>query len=141
MPQPFADDAARDAFLAEPRLAILITHREGQPPMGVPVWFEWTGSQVRMFAARGSAKLRRIERDPQVSVLVTNRVGESEAWVAFDGELKVTEDNATDLVGRLGERYWDVSNPEVRKTLDAWVTAKDAFASLSLTPSRIRSGA
>lgn len=36
MPQPFADDAAREAFLAEPRLAILITHREGQPPWASP---------------------------------------------------------------------------------------------------------
>lgn len=141
MPQPFADEAAREAFLAEPRLAILITNREEGPPMGVPVWFEWTGSQVNMFAARGTPKLRRIERDPNVSVLVTNHVGESEAWVAFDGKLEVAEEDASDLVRRLGERYWDVTTPELRKTLEAWVTAKDAFATLTMTPTRIRSGA
>ena len=30
--------------------------------MGVPVWFEWAEGEVRMFAARGSAKLNRLRR-------------------------------------------------------------------------------
>lgn len=136
----FASDAERDAFLAEPRLAILISTRAEGPPMGVPVWFEWADGAVHMFAAANSQKLRRLERDPLVSVLVTNRVGEKEAWVAFDGRIEVSQGDTTELVGRLGEKYWDMNDPELRKTLDLWISAKDAFARLRLVPDRIRSG-
>ena len=135
-----ADDAAREAFLAETRLAILITARRDGPPMGVPVWYEWSGGAVRMFAAADSAKLKRLARDPQCSVLVTNAVGEAEAWVAFDGRIEIEDGDVTGLVARLGERYWDMNDPERRATLDAWIAAKDAFVGLRLVPDRIRSG-
>ena len=140
MATPFADEAALAGFLADPRLATLMTNREGGAPMGVPVWFEWTGSEVLMFAAAGSAKLKRIERDPNISVLVTNHVGEPEAWIAFDGRVSVSPEDASDLIGRLGARYWDLSHPEKRQTLESWQAAKEAFVLLRLTPERIRSG-
>ena len=50
MPNPLADEAKREAFLATPRLAILMTNREDPAPIGVPVWFEWNGTTVEMFA-------------------------------------------------------------------------------------------
>lgn len=52
MPDPLsedanADDAKRDAFLATPRLAILMMNREEPAPIGVPVWFEWGSGDKR----------------------------------------------------------------------------------------------
>lgn len=140
MPQPFPDTAAMERFLAEPRLAILMTNRSERAPMGVPVWFEWADGEVRMFAARGSAKLNRLARDPKASVLVTNRVGEPEAWVAFDGEVAVEETDVCELLGRLGARYWDLNDPKASSTLESWIAAPDAFAALTLRPDRIRTG-
>ncbi len=140
MATPFSDDAARDAFLAEPRLAILMMNRSSGVPMGVPVWFEWTGSEVHMFAAAGSAKLRRLAQDDRVSVLVTNRVGEPEAWIAFDGRLRQSDEAAGPLVDRLGGRYWDMNDPEKRATLDSWIENESAFVLLTLEPERIRMG-
>jgi PPOX class probable F420-dependent enzyme len=137
----FKDDKDRDAFLSEPRLAVLMTNRAGGVPMGVPVWFEWDGAVVRMFAAKGSAKLRRIEADPRVSVLVVNHIGEPEVWVAFDGKLDVLEDGAAELVSRLGPRYWDMADPKLKSMLDAWIQAEEAMVAMSLKPERIRSGA
>lgn len=136
----FADEAARNAFLAVPRLATLITERREGPPMGVPVWFDWTGTEMQMFAAADSMKLRRIERCAEASVLVTNNVGEPEAWVAFDGTIEIEREDVTERVGRLGQRYWDMSDAERKATLDAWVSAKDAFVGLRLVPDRIRTG-
>ena len=63
MPKPFADDAQRDAWLATPRLAILMMNREAPAPVGVPVWYEWNGSTLEMFADASSPKVRRLERD------------------------------------------------------------------------------
>ncbi|MEM1433043.1 MAG: pyridoxamine 5'-phosphate oxidase family protein [Pseudomonadota bacterium] len=141
MPAPFADAQARDAFLREPRLAILMMNRAAAAPIGVPVWFEWTGSEVLMFAAAGSPKVKRISKDPNVSVLVTNHINEAEAWVAFDGQVTVQEDGVAELIGRLGARYWDLSDPAKQAQLDSWVQAPGATVLLQLSPVRIRSGA
>ena len=109
--------------------------------MGVPVWFEWTGSKVLMFAGQGTPKLERIEKHPDVSVLVTNHVGEQEAWVAFDGTIEITPESAGPLISRLGPKYWDMADTGQKETIDSWVTAEAMFALLTLTPTRIRTGA
>ena len=141
MPANFQSDEERDAFLAEPRLAILMTNRADNAPIGVPVWFEWSGSEVQMFAAKGTAKLRRIENDPRVSILVTNHIGEAEVWVAFDGVAEVQEGGCAELISRMGPRYWDLSDPKLKETLDQWMQAEEALVRITVKPTRIRSGA
>jgi nitroimidazol reductase NimA-like FMN-containing flavoprotein (pyridoxamine 5'-phosphate oxidase superfamily) len=139
MPQAFATEAERDAFLTEPRLAILMTNRAGEAPVGVPVWFEWTGSEVLMFSARGVPKLERIEADPKVMVLVTNRVGEPEAWVSFEGEIEICEgEDPWPLVERMAQRYWDVE--AMSDTLRMWEAGKSMMVMLRLQPSRTKNG-
>lgn len=139
MPQVFTTDAERDEFLSEPRLAILMTNRAGDAPLGVPVWFEWTGSDVLMFSARGVPKLKRIEADPKVMVLVTNRVGEPEAWVSFEGEIEIVDsEDPWPLVERMAERYWDVD--AMKETLSSWEEGKSMMVMLRLKPSRIKNG-
>ena len=140
MPQVFTNDEERDAFLAEPRLAILMTNRAAQAPIGVPVWFEWTGSEVLMFSSRGVPKLKRIEADPKIMVLVTNHIGEAEAWVSFEGEVEICEDeDAWPLVERMAARYWDVE--EKRETLEMWEQGKAMMVVLRLKPTSIKNGA
>ena len=139
MAGPFADEAQRDAFLAAPRLAILMTNRDGPAPIGVPVWFEWNGATVAMFADATSPKVRRITRDPNASVLVTNTLGEAEAWVAFDGTVEISP-GGIELATRLAGRYWDFSIRGNRAVLDAWQQTPEALCQLTLTPRRIRSG-
>ena len=139
MPQVFTTDEQRDAFLSEPRLAILMTNRAGDAPLGVPVWFEWTGSEVLMFSGRGVPKLARIEADPKVMVLVTNRVGEPEAWVSFEGEIEIVEgEDPWPLVERMAARYWDVD--AMQETLSLWEEGKAMMVMLRLKPSRIKNG-
>ena len=73
------------------------------------------------------------------SVLVTNAVGEAEAWVTFDGAIEINP-GGIGLATRLAERYWDLSIPDYRAVLDAWQQALEALCQLTLTPTRIRSG-
>ena len=131
-------------FLTEPRLAILMYNGKRPAPVGVPVWFDWDGTSVRMFASRTSPKVRQLRSNPATSVLVTNRVGEPEGWVAFDGEMEIGDFEATEwmaLIDRVAPRYWDLTNPEYRTTIDQWRASPDAFVSLTLNPEKIRSGA
>ena len=108
--------------------------------MAVPVWFEWDGSAVRMFAANTSPKVRRLRNDPRASVLVTNRLDEGECWVAFDGEVSISDTGGIDLAERLAPRYWDLEDPERRNMLELWRKAQDVLCLLTLEPTRIRTG-
>lgn len=133
-----------ETFLVEPRLAILMYKGNRPGPTGVPVWFDWDGETVRMFASRTSPKVKQLQADPNISVLVTNKVGEPEGWVAFDGEVELGEFAAEDwltLINRVAPRYWDLSNPDYSTVIEQWRSAPEAFTSLTLKPSAIRSGA
>ena len=143
MSDPIASIAQREAFLAQPRLAILITQArdstQASAPVGVPVWFEWDGTRVNLFTGKGTAKLKRIEQNPQVSILVTNAVGEDEAWVNFTGPIEVHDDvDAWPLVKRLAERYWDIEAKA--QTMQEWHAARDHMVALSMLPQRISVG-
>lgn len=130
----------RDQFLSRPRLATLSTNRKEGTPIAVPVWFEWDGRVIRMFSSTTAAKVRRLQRDPRASVLVTNHLDEPENWVAFDGEVTIEKDGGIELAERLAPRYWDLEVTERRATLDLWRQAKDFMCLLTLEPKRIRTG-
>ena len=141
MARPTAlDEAGRERFLEEPRLGILVTNRREGTPMGVPVWFEWDGTVVRMFAASTSPKVRRLRNDPRASLLVTNRLDEGECWVAFDGKVEISDEGGFELAERLAPRYWDLEDPERSGMLELWREARSALCLLTLEPTKIRTG-
>ena len=139
---PNQDDI--DAFLLEPRLAMLMYNGSRPGPTGVPVWFDWDETTVRMFAGRTSPKVTHLQNDPHVSVLVTNRIGEPEGWVAFDGMVVLSDFDPSEwaaLLDRMAPRYWDLSIEEYANTIENWRAAPEAMISLSFVPDQIRSGA
>ena len=93
-----------------------------------------------MFSARTAAKVTRLTRDPRASLLVTNQVGETEGWVAFNGPVEIASDGGIELAEVLAGRYWDLAQATPRTTLDAWQRAPGAFVLLTLRPTRIREG-
>jgi PPOX class probable F420-dependent enzyme len=128
----------RETFLATPRLGILATLRDDRAPIAVPVWFEWDGTVVRMFTGAASPKTRRIERDARASLLVTNAVGEDEAWVAFDGTIAASVDGAIELAERLADRYWDMTDAGHGAAVDGWRATAGQLRTLTLTPAAVR---
>jgi len=131
-------DQERDSFLAEPRYGILSGLRADGSPIAVPVWFDWNGETIRMFTSVLAPKVRRLHVDPRSSLLVVNDLSEKEAWVAFDGPVSIHEEGGFDLAEHLAARYWDLSDPERRSTLEMWRKAAAAFRVLELKPARIR---
>ncbi len=132
-------DEARDEFLAEAKVAVLATSAENGPPLAVPVWFEWVGGRARFFTGTDSPKMKRIARDPNVSLLVANPAGEPEAWVLIQGATEVSEDGAFDLAERLAHRYWDMSDAGHIETVEGWRAGASTLRLLEIVPSRIRS--
>ena len=132
-----------DAFIEAPRLAILMYQGSRPAPTGVPVWFDWNGKVVRMFAGRTSPKVQALIKNPNISVLVTNSIGEPEGWVAFDGKVIIndfTQQSWSALLDQVAPRYWDLSEPTYAKEIESWHEIPSSFVSLQLTPENIRSG-
>ena len=73
-------------------------------------------------------------------MLVTNDVGEPEAWVAFDGEFSIKEEGGMALAEKLAPLYWDMNEARNAEMLDSWRAYPEAFALLEMTPAKIRSG-
>lgn len=133
-------DAEIESFLEKPRLALLSTLRNTGAPFSVPVWFEWDGSAVRMFAGAGSPKLGRIRRDPRICVTVVNNLDEPESWVTFEGRSEIIESGGKDLALRLARFYWDLSDPSRKAAYKAWDKARDSdFCVMELRPDQIKS--
>lgn len=130
-------DAQRDAFLAERRYGILTTLRKDGAPVSLPVWIEWDGTTLRMFAHVASGKLKRLRRDPRASVLVVNHPDEPENWVAFDGQITVSDKGGLELAERVFDMYYPQGDAR-RAALDSWRKMANDWRLLELKPDAIR---
>jgi PPOX class probable F420-dependent enzyme len=60
-------------LLEQPIVAVLATRRSDDTTMLSPVWFEWRDGGFNVWATAGDrGKVRHIERDPRVSIVVAN---------------------------------------------------------------------
>ena len=132
------NDERRDEFLAKTRYGYLTTLRQDGAPLTVPVWFEWDGEAVRIFTGKGSTKVKRIQRDPRITLLVANDMDEPESWVAFDGKAVIEDKGGIELAEQLAHKYWDLSNPTQKATLANWQKHGDSFCLIVLRPEQIR---
>jgi len=128
----------REEFLAKTRYGYLTMLTRDGAPSTVPVWFDWDGQLVRIFTGIDSPKIKRIKRDARVTLLVSNDMSEVEMWVAFDGTAKIQSEGVIELIEKLAARYWDLSNPKLKATLDSWLTTPEQFCVLELVPTQIR---
>ena len=128
----------REQFLAKTRLGILTTLRRDGSPISVPVWFEWDSEAVRIFTGQGSTKVKRLQHDPRMTLLVVNDVGEPEAWVSFEGQATIQNEGGIELAAKLADKYWDMTNPQHQATLENWQAHGHTFCLIVLHPERIR---
>ena len=130
---------ARDEFLAKTRYGNLTMLRSDGSPISVPVWFEWDGHTVSIFTESKASKVKRIKHDPRVTLLITNELSEHEAWLSFDGSASIRKEGGFELAERLAGKYWDLSDPERKQTLESWRSTADDFYLIEFVPDRIRS--
>lgn len=125
-------------FLSKTRYGYLTTLTKDGAPKTVPIWFDWDDHMVRIFSVVGTAKLKRIEKDPRVTVLAASEMSEHEAWVSFDGHAEIRSEGAIELVEKLANKYWDLSNPEKRDTIERWKGMPEIFRVIEIVPTQIR---
>lgn len=80
----------RDAFLRQPRTAVLSTLRRDGGIHSVPVWFRWDGDEFRIITERGAAKHRNVVRDSRASLCVDERDGRVR-YLTAEGRVRVED--------------------------------------------------
>jgi PPOX class probable F420-dependent enzyme len=99
-----ADDVAD--LLEEPIVAILATRRPDDTTLLSPVWFEWRDGGFNVWASpNDKGKVRHIERDPRVSIVVANSDWPYKG-MEVRGEARLSEDGFFDVLGRTARRYF-----------------------------------
>lgn len=83
----------REAFVQQPRTAVLSTTGRDGSIHAVPVWFRWDGTAFRIITERGSAKHRNVVRNPRATLCIDERDGRMR-YVTAVGSVRV-EDEVT----------------------------------------------
>ena len=97
--------AAQGAFLQEPNYAIVAALRDDGTPHQTVVWVDWDGEHVLLNLNTWRTKLRYLERDPRVSVLVLDRQ-DPYRWVSVSGRVvETTTDGAAEHIVKLAGVY------------------------------------
>jgi PPOX class probable F420-dependent enzyme len=80
-----------EAFLAEPRNAMVAAiRRDGRPQM-TPNWFLWDGNRFFLSTTKTRQKYRNLRRDPRVQLAVDDPTGFK--CVLIDGTAEIWEDH------------------------------------------------
>jgi PPOX class probable F420-dependent enzyme len=85
-----ADNPALEAFLAEPRNALVAAIRSDGRPMMTPNWFLWDGARFFISTTKGRAKFRLFSRDPRVQLAIDDSTGFR--YVVIDGTVEIRDD-------------------------------------------------
>jgi PPOX class probable F420-dependent enzyme len=81
---------ALEAFLAEPRTAIVAGIRKDGRPHLSPNWFFWDGERFYVSTTRPRVKYKIFTRDPRVELVVDDSTGHR--YVALAGTVEIRED-------------------------------------------------
>lgn len=107
------DQQERDAFLSEPRTAVLATTGRDGRVHAVPVWFSYDGGVVRIITERGSVKYRNVIRTRRASLCVDKRDG-AFRYVTVEGPVTVQDSVSYEERLALHTRY---RGPEAAKRI------------------------
>lgn len=127
---------ASHEFLRQTRLGTLV--HAGEPwPNAVPVWYEWTGTEIVFFSRGGRPKNQRLADDPKASFLVTAEVAEPVYWVVIEGTATV-DDDAADLAERLCDKYCDLETDSGRDLKADIMGARHEAVRIRISADRVR---
>ena len=102
--------ASVDAFLREPRYAVMATNRVDGPPQQTPVWFRYESGKAYVSMSNKSLKYKHLRRDPRASLCVPATHPDARG-VVMTGAVELFSEGHTpwvdELVWKLVRRYYD----------------------------------
>lgn len=93
-----------DLFLAQSRIAHLVTLRPTGTPHVAPVWFLWDRGRAWVMANAKAVKVRNIRGNPAVSLSVA-APERPLSYVVVEGRAEITTENLASVVERMCVLY------------------------------------
>ncbi len=94
----------RDLFLAQPRIAHLVTLRPAGTPHVAPVWFLWDRGRALVMADAGAVKVRNIKRNPAVALSIATSERPL-SYVVLEGQAEIKSKDLAEAVERMCVLY------------------------------------
>ena len=118
-------------FLAEnPFVGVATTLRPDGSPHSTIVWVDVSDGTVGFNTARGRTKVRHLERDPRVSLLVVDPT-DAYRWVAVSGRAELTEEGADAQIDKLAKKY-------LGEETYPWRSPQETRVSVRITPEHVQ---
>jgi PPOX class probable F420-dependent enzyme len=119
-------------FLDEnPFVGIVTTLRDDGSPHATVVWVDVMNGTIGFNTARGRAKERHLEHNPQASLLVIDP-DDPYKWVAVSGHAELTEEGADQQIDKLAKKY-------LSKDEYPWRKPTETRVSVRISPERVDS--
>jgi PPOX class probable F420-dependent enzyme len=93
-----------DAFLAEPRNAIVATLNPDGSAQLSPIWFVWEDGVVYFSTTKHRLKVKNLQRDPRISFVVDDP-GPPQRTVTFRGEVHSIEEGLGTVTECIALKY------------------------------------
>jgi hypothetical protein len=135
-------DAEVDAFLSEPRDAVLSVLLASGRAMGTPIWFRWVDGAARFQSPTTSSKTAALRSTGRASLCVHEQVASVARYVTLEGVVSEVSFERTDI-GAAAEHYLGASSgPDAEifmVRIDGALSAGRRWASFELRPTFINS--
>ncbi len=134
----FAPDAL-EAFVAQPRVAVLAYLRADGRPGQSPIWYRYRTGAFHMSTVTGSPKHRALARDPRVCLTIQDERPPYRALLA-DGEveLRPLDGRAADPTEGMAVHYFGRLGAAAYERMTAAEYARTGLTLVSLRPKELR---
>jgi PPOX class probable F420-dependent enzyme len=86
----------------------LVDLRADGSPHVTPVWVDYDGAHVLVNSAHGRCKVRNIERDPRVAIVVLPAEDQQSGYVSVTGTAELVNEGADEHIDKLAKKYLGV---------------------------------
>ncbi len=125
----------QELFLAQPRIAHLVTLRPAGTPLVAPVWFLWDRGRAFVMADANAVKVRNVKRNPAVALSIATP-DRPLSYVVLEGQAEVASENLADVVERMCVLY---DGPERGAEFAKELLGEDRMVLLEITIDRVMS--
>jgi nitroimidazol reductase NimA-like FMN-containing flavoprotein (pyridoxamine 5'-phosphate oxidase superfamily) len=105
----FADEAIQQ-YMSDRDVAVLAMLTAAGAPLATPMWFVNDGRELAMVSVDGLAKIRNLERDPRVSVVVEGGERGAINGLVLAGDVRFVDGDERVAWGR---RFRDKYTPDI----------------------------
>ena len=125
----------QELFLAQPRVAHLVTLRPAGTPHVAPVWFLWDRGRAFVMADANAVKVWNVKRNPAVALSIATP-DRPLSYMVLEGQAGLTSENLADVVGRMCVLY---DGPERGAEFAKELLGEDRMVLLEIAVDRVMS--